>query len=437
MSYALAVNVLDEILEPLVDFLARPRDAQRVLALLQSRNCHAACIRRLRRSEQDLGVQEPLHSFRDSGHVRALAHPDDAIVQQHLRLVAADLVLRRGRKSQIAGHCPRALPRMVRAAKGLGVLPDAPAPLRLECLEPLELVGVDAVRVVDETVRIGRRDHLGAELNQLFDRVDRHVAGAGDDGHLALQAIAAHREHLAHEVDAAVAGGFGADQTAAEREALAGEDAGETVRQALVHAEHVADLAGSDADIARRHVRVLADMPRQLDHQGMAEAHDLAVGLVLGIEVGPALAAAHGQRREAVLQHLLEAQELQHAERHRRVEAHPPLVRPDRVVELDSPRAIRADVPATVLPRDAENDDPVRLGHPLEDLVVAVARVVATEGNDPVRDLPHGLMELALAGIPAAQAPHELLDFRADIFSGALGHAGFSLGIARDNSNIW
>jgi len=46
------------------------------------------------------------------------------------------------------------------------------------------------------------------------------------------------------------------------------------------------------------------DVLAQLGHEGLAEAHDLVVGLALGVKVAAALAAAHGQGRQAVLQDL-------------------------------------------------------------------------------------------------------------------------------------
>src|SRR3546814_10983046 len=46
-----------------------------------------------------------------------------------------------------------------------------------------------------------------------------------------------------------------AHQAAAERQTLAGEDAGRIVRQLLHHAGHVADFTRADADVAGRHVR--------------------------------------------------------------------------------------------------------------------------------------------------------------------------------------
>jgi hypothetical protein len=45
----------------------------------------------------------------------------------------------------------------------------------------------------------------------------------------------------------------------------------------------------------------------------LAEAHDLAVALALGIEVRPALAGAHRQAGQAVLEGLLEREELEDA----------------------------------------------------------------------------------------------------------------------------
>ncbi len=120
-------------------------------------------------------------------------------------------------------------------------------------------------------------------------------------------------EHFLGKVHGAVAGGFGADQRAAKAQALAGEHAVSAVGQLLVHAGHVADLAATHADVARGHVGVGADVAEQLGHEGLAEAHDFGVALALGVEVGAALAAAHGQGGQRVLEGLLEGQELQDA----------------------------------------------------------------------------------------------------------------------------
>jgi len=135
---------------------------------------------------------------------------------------------------------------------GLRVLGDVFADaLALDLLEALDEREVDAVLVVDEAVRVGHGDDLRAQLRGLFARVDGDVAGAGDHDGLALEALVRGLEHVVGKVAQAVAGGFGSREAAAVGEALAGQHAGEFVRQALVLAEEEADLAAADADVAR------------------------------------------------------------------------------------------------------------------------------------------------------------------------------------------
>src|SRR3546814_9074946 len=66
---------------------------------------------------------------------------------------------------------------------------------------------------------------------------------------------------------------------------LAGQHALEAVGDALVLAEHIADLAAADTDVACGDVDIGADMSVELGHEALAKAHDLGVALALGIEV--------------------------------------------------------------------------------------------------------------------------------------------------------
>ncbi len=84
----------------------------------------------------------------------------------------------------------------------------------------------------------------------------------------------------------------------------------------------------------------------QFGHEALAEAHDFVVALALGIEIRSALAAAHGQRGQRVLEDLLKGQELQNAEIDRRMEAQPALVGTDGAVHLDAEAAIDLDFAA-------------------------------------------------------------------------------------------
>ena len=225
---------------------------------------------------------------------------------------------------------------------------------------------------------------------------------------LAVEGLAAGLEHLLGEVDLAVAGGLGPDQRAAPAEALAGENAFPGVGELLPLAEEEADLAAAHADVAGGHVDVGADVPVQLVHEALAEAHDLRVGLALGIEVGAALAAAHGNRGQAVLEDLLEAEELEDAQVDAGVEAETALVGTDGVVELDAESALDVDLALVVLPGDAEDEDPVGLDHPLEDLLLLVLGMLLEAGGQGVHDLLDGLVELRLRGMFALDVVHEL-----------------------------
>ena len=116
-------------------------------------------------------------------------------------------------------------------------------------------------------------------------------------------------------------------------DALAGYRAAlEGAGEAPVLAEEIADLARADADVAGGDVGELADVLIELVHEALAEAHDLAVALALRIEVAAALAAAHGEGGEGVLEHLLEAEELDDGRGDARMEAQAALVGAYRAV---------------------------------------------------------------------------------------------------------
>ena len=160
------------------------------------------------------------------------------------------------------------------------------------------------------------------------------------------------------------------------------------------------------------HVGVGPDVAEELGHEGLAEAHDLVVALALGVEVGAALAAAHGQRGERVLEDLLEGQELQDAEVDRGVEAQPALVGADRAVHLDAEAAVHADLALVVDPGDAEEDDALGLDDALEDLRVLVLRVAVEHEGERLGDLLDGLVKLGLGRVLGLDLGHQ----RGDVF---------------------
>ena len=94
--------------------------------------------------------------------------------------------------------------------------------------------------------------------------------------------------------------------------------------------------------------------------------HDFIVGLALRVEVGAALAAAHGKGGQTVLQDLLEAQELQHAKGNGRVEAQAALVGADGAVELNAIATVDLNFAVVIDPRHAELDDALGLDDALK-----------------------------------------------------------------------
>ncbi|MDT4836454.1 hypothetical protein FQZ97_701520 [compost metagenome] len=257
---------------------------------------------------------------------------------------------------------------------------------------------------------VGQGDHLAAQLHDLLRRVLGDVAGAGNRHPLAVEAAADALEHLLGEIHATEAGGLGANQAAAIGQALAGQDRGEFVGQALVLAEEEADLAGADADITGRHVQVGTDMAVQLAHEGLAETHHFGVALALGVEVRAALAATHGQRGQGILEHLLEGEELQHAQVHGRMEAQAALVGTDGAAHLHAEATVDADPSLIVDPRHTEQDGTLRLDDPFDDAGLQVMRIGFQEGPQAAQHLFHGLMELGLVGITLLQAQQECVD---------------------------
>ena len=96
--------------------------------------------------------------------------------------------------------------------------------------------------------------------------------------------------------------------------AFAGQNAGVFIADFLVITVKITDFAAADTDIACRNVRLAADMAEQFTHEGLAESHDFAVGFAFGIEIGTALAAAHGQGGQGVFENLFKTQEFDDAQ---------------------------------------------------------------------------------------------------------------------------
>ena len=140
-------------------------------------------------------------------------------------------------------------------------------------------------------------------------------------------------------------------------------------------------------------------MPVQLGHEALAEAHDLRVALALGVEVGAAFGAAHGQAGQAVLQDLLKAQELQDGQVHGGMEAETALVGADGGVELHPVSPVHMHLAVVVHPGHPEADHALRLHEHLDDAVPLVLRMLLDDQIQALQNLQDRLVELLLIGI--------------------------------------
>ena len=150
-------------------------------------------------------------------------------------------------------------------------------------------------------------------------------------------------------------------------------------------------------------------MTPQFGHEGLAEAHHLAVRLAFGVEVRAALRAAHREGRQGVLEDLLEAQELQDRGVHRGVEAQTALVGADGVVELDAVAGIDLHLAPVVHPDHLEGERAVGLHDAFRDAVGLEFGVLVVGFLHGHEHLAHGLQILAFAGMAAFEFRHEFV----------------------------
>jgi len=95
-------------------------------------------------------------------------------------------------------------------------------------------------------------------------------------------------------------------------------------------------------------------MTVQLPHQRLAKAHHFAIALALGVKVRAALAAAHRQGGEGILEGLFKGEEFEDREVDRGVKAHPTLVRADGRAVLDAEGAVDLGLAPVIDPGNAE-----------------------------------------------------------------------------------
>ena len=157
----------------------------------------------------------------------------------------------------------------------------------------LDLFAADAVRIIDIAVRTGKCDDLAAQLVDLRDNTPGNITETGNGHGFAFQRGPFGLQHGLTEVGDAETGRFRTGQTAAVRQAFAGQNAiFIAALDPFVLAEQIADFPAANAKVACRHVGVRPDMTIQLGHKALAEPHHFRIGLAARIKVGTSFAAA-------------------------------------------------------------------------------------------------------------------------------------------------
>ena len=178
----------------------------------------------------------------------------------------------------------------------------------------VNLLGIKTRLVVDIAVGATNCNDSCPKLSSLLCSAPSHVAKTRECHRLALDVESMCLHHLVDKIEGAVACCFWTKDASAPLEAFTGEGCSmELSSELLVHAEKVTNLSAAYADVACRYVHIRADVPEQLHHKGLTEAHNLCVALASRREVRAAFTAAHWQCRKCILECLLEAKELQDA----------------------------------------------------------------------------------------------------------------------------
>ena len=141
-------------------------------------------------------------------------------------------------------------------------------------------------------------------------------------------------------------------------------------------------------------------MTVKLGHERLAEAHDLAVALALGIKIGAALGTAHGETGERVFEGLLESEEFDDRRIHARVQTQTALVGTDGGIELYAVAAIHLYFTIVIYPRDAECDKSFGFDESLDDARLNDVWARFKHRLDRFENFFYRLDELRLAGIP-------------------------------------
>ena len=348
-------DVLHNPLEALINLVKAPAETHGVLCHFKTGGGYAAGVGGFAGAVEQTALLNKRDGLGSQRHVRTLEDGHAAVVDESLGALLVHLILRCAGVGDVALDIPdvAAAGMILRAGNFVRIDGDTGTPFLLDVEELLQ---VNTVRVIDIALGVGHSNDLAAKLRDLLRTVLGNVAGTGDDDGLPLITVVSEvLESLGGEIAQAVTGCLRTGERSAEGQTFASEDAAlEAVNDPLVLAVHIADFTATDTDVACRGVRELADVAIELGHEALAETHDFRVGLAFRIKVGTALAAAHREGGQGVLQNLLKPKELHDGEVDGGVETNAAFVGADGAVVLHTVTAVDMYFAVVIHPGNTE-----------------------------------------------------------------------------------
>jgi len=412
--HALSIDVVHDGVEVLVDLFSSPVAVFSVLADFETGGSNTTSVDSLTRTEGDTGSLDSLDSTGLRTHVRDFSNILHAVSDKLFCILFSKLVLESAGASNVALDAPRLLTSSELALAGEFVS------------HILNLVAVgsahdehvvnhllsDTVGNLADTVGTRDSDNLSAEFDSLGSSTPSHVTEAGEGDFLTLHGVALLFNHVFHIVHGTETGSLGTDEGATPAIALTSESASAVLAgQFLVHTVHVANLAAANAYVTSGAVLIGTDVAPEFIHEGLAETHDFSIALSNGVEISTTLTTAERQHGQAVLENLLETEELQHGLVHLGVETETAFVSTEGGIVLDTITEVHLGLTLIVNPNNAELEDTIGLDKTLDNLSSLVLRMLVIFFFNSLQDLTNGLQVLVFARMFGFQVSHNFVYF--------------------------
>ncbi len=412
--HALSIDVVHDGMEVLVDLFSSPVAVLGILADFKTGGSNTTSVDSLTRTEGDTGILDSLDSSGLRTHVGDLGNILHAVSDKLFCILFSELVLESAGASDVALDHPRLLTsgELALAGELVSHILNLVAVGSTHNQHIVDHFLGDTIGDLADAVRTGDSNNLSAEFDSLGSSTPSNVTEAGEGDSLTLHGVALFFDHVFHIVHGTETGSFGTDEGATPAIALTSESAGAVLAsEFLVHTVHIANFAAANAYVTSGAVLIGTDIAPEFIDKSLAEAHDFGIALSNGVEISTTLTTAERQHGQAVLEDLLEAQELQHGDVNGLVETETTFVGAEGGVVLDTVAEVRLDFAIAVNPSHAEREDTIRLDESFDDLGLFELRVLVVDFFDAFEHFAHCLQILIFARMLGFQSGHNFIDF--------------------------